>query len=160
VALDAIDKHILEALQADGRASFRTIARRVGVSEATVRSRYNRLHRSNAMQVTAVTNPLGLGYEAPALVAIKTSGSTEAISDQIAEWKEASYVVIVAGQFDLIVEVVCADRSHLLDVLERIRTIEGILSTETFTYLQLRKQVYNWGAGADGALWKGAGGNR
>ena len=149
VSFDLTDKRILEFLQEDGRTSFRAIARAIGVSEATVRSRYQRLRRSNVLQVSAITNPLGLGYDAPALVAIKTNQSPQKISTEIATWTEATYVVIVAGHFDLITEVICEDRTRLLEVLDRIRNLEGVVSTETFIYLELRKQVYNWGARAE-----------
>ena len=102
---DELDRSIIEALQANGRESFRAIAARVGVSEATVRARYARLTAEGILQVVAVTNPLGLGYE-QALVGVKTSGSPERVADEIARWPEADYVVATAGQFDLVVEVV------------------------------------------------------
>ena len=106
---DELDRRIIEALQANGRESFRAIAARVGVSEATVRARYGRLTAEGILQVVAVTNPLGLGYE-QALVGVKTSGSPEQAADAIARWPEADYVVATAGQFDLVVELVAADR--------------------------------------------------
>jgi Lrp/AsnC family transcriptional regulator, regulator for asnA, asnC and gidA len=92
-----------------------------------------------------VTNPLGLGFEAQAMIGIKTSGSPEPVADEIASWDEASYVVVAAGRFDLLVEVVCNDRRHLLELTTRLREVEGVVSTETFPYLSLAKQVYAWG---------------
>jgi Lrp/AsnC family transcriptional regulator for asnA, asnC and gidA len=145
--LDAVDTRIIEALQANGRESFRRIAAGLGVSEATVRARYARLCADDIIQVTAVTNPLGLGFDAQAMVGIRTSGPPAAVADVIAAWEEADYVVITAGQFDLLVEVLCADRRHLLEVVDRIRSVEGVLSTESFLYLDLWKQLYDWGAG-------------
>ena len=144
-SLDAIDRRIIEALQENGRAPFRAIAAHVGIAEATVRSRYARLVDDGILLVTGVTNPLGLGFEAQAMIGIKTSGSPEAAADEIAGWDEASYVVVAAGRFDLLVEVVCNDRRHLLEVTTRLREVEGVVSTETFPYLSLAKQVYAWG---------------
>ena len=144
-SLDPVDRGIIEALQENGRAAFRAIAARVGVSEATVRSRYGRLVDDGILLVTGVTNPLGLGFEAQAMIGIKTSGSPEPVADEIAGWDEASYVVVAAGRFDLLVEVVCDDRRHLLELTTRFREIDAVVSTETFPYLSLAKQVYAWG---------------
>ena len=144
-SIDGVDKAILEALQKNGRESFRRIARRIGVSEATVRSRYGRLCADNILQVTGVTNPLGLGFEAMAMVGIKTAGPPEPVADELAKWDEADYVVITAGQFDILVEVVCADRRHLLDLTNRMRGLDTVVSTESFLYLDLWKQLYDWG---------------
>ena len=144
-SLDPVDRGIIEALQDNGRAPFRAIAARVGVAEATVRSRYARLVDDGILLVTGVTNPLGLGFEAMAMIGVKTSGSPEPVADEIAGWEEASYVVVAAGRFDLLVEVVCADRHHLLELTTRTRSVDGVVSTETFPYLSLAKQVYAWG---------------
>ena len=144
-SIDGVDKAIIEALQKNGRESFRRIARRIGVSEATVRSRYGRLCADNILQVTGVTNPLGLGFEAMAMVGIKTAGPPEPVADELAKWDEADYVVITAGQFDILVEVVCADRRHLLDLTNRMRGLDTVVSTESFLYLDLWKQLYDWG---------------
>jgi Lrp/AsnC family transcriptional regulator for asnA, asnC and gidA len=144
-SLDPVDRGIIEALQDNGRAPFRAIAARVGVAEATVRSRYGRLVEDGILLVTGVTNPLGLGFDAMAMIGVKTSGSTEPVADEIAGWEEASYVVVAAGRFDLLVEVVCADRHHLLELTTRTRSVDGVVSTETFPYLSLAKQVYAWG---------------
>jgi Lrp/AsnC family transcriptional regulator, regulator for asnA, asnC and gidA len=143
--LDAVDSGLIEALQRNGRESFRKIAGNLGVSEATIRARYARLCEDNILQVTGVTNQLGLGFEG-AMVGIRTAGPPEPVADDIARWEEADYVVVTAGQFDLLVEVVCTDRRHLLDVINRMRELEGVVSTETFLYLTLWKQLYDWGA--------------
>jgi Lrp/AsnC family transcriptional regulator, regulator for asnA, asnC and gidA len=144
--VDDLDRQIIEELQGNGRESFRAIAARLGVSEATVRARYGRLTGEGILQVVAVTNPLGLGYE-QALVGIKASGPPEAVADEIARWAEADYVVVTAGQFDILVEVVAADRRHLLDLTNRMRALDGVVSTETFFYLEMWKQLYDWGSG-------------
>ena len=147
--VDAVDKAIIEALQKNGREAFRRIAAEVGVSEATIRARYARLCEDNILQVTGITNPLGLGFDAQAMVGVRTMGAPEPVADEIAKWDEADYVVVTAGQFDLLVELVCADRRHLLDLTNRIRAIDGVVSTESFLYLELWKQLYDWGAGWD-----------
>jgi Lrp/AsnC family transcriptional regulator, regulator for asnA, asnC and gidA len=145
--LDAIDTGLIEALQRNGREAFRNIARRLGVSEATIRARYSRLCADNILQVTGVTNQLGLGFEG-AMVGIRTAGPPEPVADEVARWAEADYVVLTTGQFDLLVEIVCSDRRHLLDVTNRLRGLDGVSSTETFLYLDMCKQLYDWGARA------------
>jgi Lrp/AsnC family transcriptional regulator for asnA, asnC and gidA len=145
--IDDLDRRIIEALQANGRESFRRIAAQLGVSEATVRARYGRLVEDEIVQVVGVTNPLGIGFEGMAMVGVRTAGAPEPVADEIATWTEADYVVVTAGQFDLLVEVVCSDRRELLDLTNRMRALEGVVSTETFLYLQMCKQLYDWGTG-------------
>jgi Lrp/AsnC family transcriptional regulator, regulator for asnA, asnC and gidA len=142
--IDALDQGIIEALQANGRESFRAIAGRLGVSEATVRARYGRLCDDDILQVVGVTNPLGLGFE-QALIGVKASGPPQPVADEISSWEEADYVVITAGQYDLVVEIVAADRRELLELTNRMRALDGVVSTETFLYLDLVKQLYDWG---------------
>ncbi|HEX2292557.1 MAG TPA: Lrp/AsnC family transcriptional regulator [Gaiellaceae bacterium] len=148
-SLDAVDQAIIEALQRNGRESFRRIAVDAGVSEATIRARYARLCADNILQVTGITNPLGLGFDAQAMVGVRTTGPPEPVANEISTWDEAGYVVITAGQFDILVELLCADRRQLLQLTNRIRTIEGVVSTESFLYLELWKQTYDWGAHAE-----------
>jgi Lrp/AsnC family transcriptional regulator for asnA, asnC and gidA len=155
--LDRVDQSIIEALQKNGRASFRRIAADIGVSEATVRARYGRLCDDDILQVTGVTNPLGLGFEAMAMVGVRTSGAPEPVADEIAKWDEAGYVVVTAGQYDILVELVCADRRELLDLTSRIRALDGVGSTESFLYLAMWKQLYDWGAVLDERRPVGAG---
>jgi len=146
VALDDVSKAIIEELQQDGRRSYAAIGKVVGLSEAAVRQRVQRLIDNNVMQVVAVTDPLELGFARQAMIGITAQGELEPIADQLAKMEEVDYVVITAGSFDLLAEVVCESDEHLLEVLShRIRTIEGIVSTETFMYLKLRKQTYSWG---------------
>jgi Lrp/AsnC family transcriptional regulator for asnA, asnC and gidA len=142
--IDELDRKIIEALQRNGRESFRAIAAQLGVSEATVRARYGRLTAEGILQVVGVTNPLGLGFE-QALVGVKTTGPPSAVADEISRWPEADYVVVTAGQFDVVVEVVTSDRADLLDLTNRIRALDGVVSTETFLYLEMWKQLYDWG---------------
>jgi len=142
--VDDLDRKIIEELQANGRESFRRIAARLGVSEATVRARYARLTSEGILQVVGVTNPLGLGFD-QALVGVKTSGAPDHVADEISRWPEADYVVVTAGQFDIVVEVVAATRRDLLDLTNRMRALDGVVSTETFFYLEMWKQLYDWG---------------
>jgi Lrp/AsnC family transcriptional regulator for asnA, asnC and gidA len=150
-SIDAVDARIIEALQENGRESFRRIAVRAGVSEATVRARYARLTADDVLQVAGVTNPLALGFEGMAMLAIRVSGAPEPVADEVSRWREASYVVITAGQFDILVEVVCADRRHFRDLTNRIRALPDVASTESFLYLEMYKQLYDWGAGVPDA---------
>jgi Lrp/AsnC family transcriptional regulator for asnA, asnC and gidA len=144
--VDELDRGIIEALQDNGRIPFRRIAAGLGVSEATVRARYTRLVSAGILQVVAVTNPLGLGYE-QALVAVKTSAAPNDVADEISRWPEADYVVATAGQFDVVVELVASDRRHLLELTNRMRSLPDVVSTETFVYLEMWKQLYDWGSG-------------
>jgi Lrp/AsnC family transcriptional regulator, regulator for asnA, asnC and gidA len=142
---DDISKQIIEQLQEDGRRSYAAIGKAVGLSEAAVRQRVQRLHDSGVMQIVAVTDPLTLGFHRQAMIAIKTDGDLEKVADQLAEMDEIDYVVISAGSFDVLAEVVCEDDDHLLEILSRVRAIPSVTSTETFVYLKLRKQTYSWG---------------
>jgi Lrp/AsnC family transcriptional regulator, regulator for asnA, asnC and gidA len=155
--LDSVDQRLIEALQKNGRESFRRIAADVGVSEATIRARYGRLCEENILQVAGVTNPLGLGFEAMAMVGIRTGGAPGPVADEIAQWDEAGYVVVTAGQFDILVELVCEDRRQLLEMTNRMRELDGVVSTETFLYLELWKQLYDWGARVQNGGAVGAG---
>jgi len=142
---DDISKRIIEQLQEDGRRSYAAIGKAVGLSEAAVRQRVQRLQDSGVMQIVAVTDPLTLGFHRQAMIAIKTDGDLEKVADQLAEMDEIDYVVISAGSFDVLAEVVCEDDDHLLEILSRVRAVPYVTSTETFVYLKLRKQTYSWG---------------
>lgn len=144
--LDATSKKIIEQLQEDGRRPYSTIGRAVGLSEAAVRQRVQRLVDSGIVQIVAVTDPTQVGFARQAMIGIQASGDLEVIADRLAEIPEVDYVVITAGAFDLLVELVCEDDGHLLDVVNTaIRALPGVQRTETFVYLKLRKQHYNWG---------------
>jgi Lrp/AsnC family transcriptional regulator for asnA, asnC and gidA len=145
-ALDDVSKSIIEELQQDGRRSYAAIGKVVGLSEAALRPRVQRLVESGVMQVVAVTNPLELGFARQAMIGIRVRGELGSVADAVAALDEVDYVVITAGSFDLLVEVVCESDEALLSVLSnKIRTLESVVSTETFMYLQLRKQTYSWG---------------
>jgi len=144
--LDDVSKRIIEQLQEDGRRPYATIGKAVGLSEAAVRQRVQRLLDSGVMQIVAVTDALQVGFSRQAMIGIRVTGDVTAVADEVAEMPEVDYVVITAGSFDLLIEVVCEDDDHLLELVsQRLRALSGVLSTETFVYLKLRKQLYNWG---------------
>lgn len=141
-----MSKGIIEQLQQDGRRPYAAIGKAVGLSEAAVRQRVQRLLDNGVMQIVAVTDPLELGFARQAMIGITVEGPLEPVADELAEMDEIDYVVVTAGGFDLLAEVVCESDEHLLEVLStRIRTIAGVRATESFVYLKLRKQTYSWG---------------
>jgi len=145
-ALDDVAKAIIEQLQQDGRRSYAAIGKEVGLSEAAVRQRVQRLIESGVMQVVAVTDPLQLGFARQAMVGIEVAGPLEPVAEALAALDEVDYVVITAGTYDVLAEVVCESDERLLELIsEKIRRIEGVARTETFMYLKLRKQTYSWG---------------
>ena len=143
--LDDISRSIIEQLQEDGRRPYARIAAAVGLSEAAVRQRVQRLLDTGVMQIVAVTDPLQVGFSRQAMVGVRTRGDARAVADALAGFDEIDYVVVTAGSMDLLVETVCEDDDQLLDIVGRIRATAGVESTETFVYLGLRKQTYAWG---------------
>lgn len=146
LALDSTSKAIIEQLQLDGRRSYAEIGKAVGLSEAAVRQRVQKLTDAGVMQIVAVTDPMRIGFHRQAMLGIRVSGDTRVVADRLAEVPEVSYVVLSAGSFDLLAEVVCEDDDALIELLnDTIRQLEGVSSTETFVYLKLNKQKYDWG---------------
>jgi Lrp/AsnC family transcriptional regulator, regulator for asnA, asnC and gidA len=145
IVLDDISKRIIEQLQQDGRRSYAAIGKVVGLSEAAVRQRVQRLVDAGVMQIVAVTDPMTLGFHRQTMIGIKCEGDLERVADHLAGMDEIDYVVITSGSFDLLVEVVCEDDDQLLEILSRVRMAPTVTSTETFVYLKLRKQTYSWG---------------
>jgi Lrp/AsnC family transcriptional regulator for asnA, asnC and gidA len=146
-ALDDLDKAIIKALQLDGRRPYAQIGRELRVPEATVRQRAERLIARGIVQVVGVTDPLAMGFQQPAFIGLKIQAARlDEIAERLAELDEVTYVVVTAGRFDLICEVVCEDNDHLLRVLtDRIAPIDGITSTETMVELRFVKESYRWG---------------
>ncbi|NUR88504.1 MAG: Lrp/AsnC family transcriptional regulator [Nonomuraea sp.] len=143
--LDDLSKQIIEQLQGDGRKPYAAIGKAVGLSEAAVRQRVQRLQDSGVMQIVAVTDPLTLGFPRQAMIGVNCEGDLETVADELANIDEIDYVVLTAGSFDVIVEVVCEGDGHLLEILSKIRAIPAVRATESFVYLKLRKQTYSWG---------------
>jgi Lrp/AsnC family transcriptional regulator, regulator for asnA, asnC and gidA len=145
--LDDTSRAIIRELQEDGRRPYATIGKAVGLSEAAVRQRVQKLVDNGVMQIVAVTDPVQTGFARQAMIAISVNGDVEKVAEELAAITEVDYIVVTAGSFDLIAEVVVEDDAHLLTLLnDRMRAIPGVTRTETFLYLKLVKQTYNWGA--------------
>jgi Lrp/AsnC family transcriptional regulator for asnA, asnC and gidA len=150
--VDAVDRRIVAALQRDGRRPFTSIGRELGISEAAVRQRVARLQATGIMQVVAVADPMALGYQAIAMVAISVDGrARKQVAEAVGRLPEVSYLVLVAGSFDMLAEVVCEDNDHLLRLLEDLAGIEGVRATQTFMYLRLLKEAYTWSVAPEAA---------
>ncbi len=145
-SLDDTDRAIIERLQDDGRIPYTRLGAAVGLSEAAVRQRVQRLLDAGVMQVVAVTNPLSLGFRRMAMIGVRTEGPSDGIAAALQAMPDIDYLVVTAGSFDLMCEVVVSDDSDLLDLTNRIRRVPGVMSTETFIYLDLVKQTFAWGA--------------
>ena len=146
VQLDDVSKAIIDQLQEDGRRSYADIGKHVGLSEAAVRQRVQRLTEAGVLQIVAVTDPLQLGFTRQAMIGIRVSGDAREVADRLAAMPAVIYVVMTAGTFDVLAEVVCENDDDLIELLNaEIRQLPGITATETFMYLQLRKQAYHWG---------------
>jgi Lrp/AsnC family transcriptional regulator for asnA, asnC and gidA len=145
-ALDDVSKSIIEQLQQDGRRSYASIGKAVGMSEAAVRQRVQRLTEAGIMQIVAVTDPLQLGFGRQAMVGVHVDGAIQPVADALSAMEEVIYVVMTAGTYDVLCEVVSTGDEELLDLVSgRIRAVSGVRSTETFMYLKLAKQTYSWG---------------
>lgn len=145
--LDEIDKAIVRALQVDGRMSYAKLGPEVGLSQAAVRQRVQRLIDSGVMQVVAVTDPLSIGFTVQAMIGIRADGDLRSLAATLGVLPEIDYVVIASGGLDLLVEVICEDSDHLMTLVnDVIRATPGVRSAEVFTYLDLVKQTYSWGA--------------
>ncbi|CAH9413087.1 Transcriptional regulator, AsnC family [Streptomyces globisporus] len=144
--VDAVSLAIIEQLQEDGRRPYAAIGKAVGLSEAAVRQRVQKLLDQGVMQIVAVTDPLTVGFRRQAMVGINVEGDLDPVAEALSAMAECEYVVMTAGSFDLMVEIVCEDDDHLLETInKRIRTLPGVRSTESFVYLKLKKQTYMWG---------------
>lgn len=144
--LDDVSKAIIEQLQTDGRRSYAEIGKAVGLSEAAVRQRVQKLTESGVMQVVAVTDPMQLGFYRQAMIGIRVSGDSARVAETLATMRAVDYVVLTAGRYDILAEIVCENDDELIDLLnQHIRAIDGVHSTEIFVYLRLQKQFYNWG---------------
>lgn len=143
--LDDKDLQIIAALQINGRANYAELATGIDLSQAAIRIRVNRLLESGVLEIVAITDPLSIGFTVQAMIGLTVDGDIEAISDEIGTREYAVYVVLTAGRFDLLVEVLCADNDHLLEVMADLRALDGVSSLEAHTYLRLTKQTYAWG---------------
>ena len=142
--LDDVDRQIINALKKDGRMSFAQIARRLGVSAGMVRQRYLQMVDDKMLRVVPVTNVTMLGYDLMAMIGVSVDGDRLVeIAQEIAAFEEVIYLVICTGTHDLLVEVLCRNTDHLLEFLaKRLRSVKGVRTTETFTYLRIVKELY------------------
>ena len=146
ISLDDADRTIIELLQTDGRRAYGSIAEEIGLSETAVRRRVQRLRDAGALQIVAITDPLQMGFLREAMLGVRVQGDVRTVANEIAAISEAIYVVMCAGSFDILVELVVADDEHLVHVLnDQIRSVPGVIEVETFVYLKLAKQTYSWG---------------
>ena len=143
--LDKKDLEIIAALQINGRASYADLAKVVGLSQAAVRLRVNRLLDSGVLEIVAITDPLSIGFTVQAMIGITAKSDVEALSEEIGALESVTYVVLTTGRFDLLVEVLCTDNDHLLHLIGELRDLDGVSALESFTYLRLTKQTYAWG---------------
>lgn len=145
VELDDTDKVIIRELQVDGRMSYSRLAPLVGLSEAAVRQRVNRLQARNVVQIVAVTDPMSLGYSMQAMLGVKVGSEVADTAEKISQIESVDYTVITAGRYDVLAEVVCTDNEHLLEVSNQVRRVDGVLDVEVMTYLRMVQQNYDWG---------------
>ena len=143
--LDDTDRAIIEQLQQDGRLSYTRLAAATQLSDATVRQRIQRLMDTGAMRVVAVTDPLMLGRGRMAMIGVRAEGDTASVVDKLEAFDDIGYLVVTAGSFDLVCEVVVVDDAALLEVTNRIRSVPGVRSMETFIYLDLAKRTHRCG---------------
>jgi Lrp/AsnC family transcriptional regulator for asnA, asnC and gidA len=142
--LSRTDRAVIEILQADGRRSFTQIAHEVGISERTARRRVQQLVETGVIKITAVTDPVVLGYGASALVGLDLDGTRPAddVAADFASHPAVDYVVVAAGRHALYVEILCRDQTELLAVIDRdIRAAKGVSRVDVFPYLSIYYQL-------------------
>lgn len=145
VRIDNVDQLLIEQLQTDGRMPYTKLASAVGLSEAAARQRVQRLIDTGVIQVVAVTNPLMVGRKRVAMIGVRTTGETAAVADALRQLEVIEYLVVTAGSYDFLAEVVVRDEGELLAATNAIRATPGVVTTETFVYLELVKQTFTWG---------------
>jgi Lrp/AsnC family transcriptional regulator for asnA, asnC and gidA len=142
--MDKLDLSILACLQRNGRMPFTEIAQEVNVSEGTVRNRVARLIEKRAVHIVGLIDPSQLGFDAPAMIGVSVQGGDiETTAAEILNFPEVSYLIMVSGEFDLFVEVLCRDREHLATFLnQKLRQVSGITRTQSFITLRTFKMAY------------------
>lgn len=146
---DPIDLKIIAILQADGRRSYQAIADELDVPASSVRYRVQRLLESEFLQIVGIADPLVIGFEHLAMIGIRTQpGTAREVCRALKELPETSYVIATAGHYDAMAEVICRDTSHFTELLtERLQTIPGVVTTDSFFALEVHKLAYGWGVG-------------
>ena len=145
--IDDIDREIIRQLQIDGRMPYAQLAQHVGLSDAATRQRVNRLTAKGVIDIVAVTDPvtIGLGYQA--MIAITVTGDARKAAAEVGTNPDAVYVVMTAGRYDLLAELVCRSVDEFVELVNDIRAIDGVETVETIPYLGVTKQTYDWGVG-------------
>jgi len=145
ITIDDTDRELIRALQADGRTSFSQLGRLVGLSDAACRQRVMRLLDEQVIDIVAVTDPSKMGFQYESLIGVNVETDVRKVADEIGHLREAVYVVMTAGRFDVIVELVNSDREAFIETLNAIRMIDGVTAVEAMPYLGITKQIYDWG---------------
>jgi Lrp/AsnC family transcriptional regulator for asnA, asnC and gidA len=144
--VDDLSRQIIDQLQKNGRRPYAAIAQDTGLSEAAVRQRVRRMVDAQVMQIVAIVNPLALGLARMALIGIKAEGDLREIAARLALIDQVDYVVLCAGSFDILVELLCESDEHLLSLVnDSIRVVPGVRSAEMFPYLRIVKESYGTG---------------
>ena len=142
--VDPTSRQIIAMLQRDGRCPNTVIARSMGISEASVRSRIQALTSAGILQIVGLTDPGNMGFGVMAMIGVQASNDLNRIAELVSTWPETTYVVISAGSYDLLIELVCTDNNDLLRIVERLRAVDGVRSTESFIYISRHKLNYAW----------------
>jgi Lrp/AsnC family transcriptional regulator for asnA, asnC and gidA len=148
--IDQTSRQIITLLQRDGRCPNTVIARTLGISEAAVRARIQALTASGVLQIIGLTDPGNMGFGVMAMIGVQASNDLHRIAELVSTWPETTYVVISAGSYDMLIELVCTDNNDLLRVVERLRAVDGVRSTQSFIYISRHKLNYAWASATDG----------
>ena len=146
-ALDQLDCRMIELLQKDGRISNTEIAKKIGMSEATVRTRLNRLIQEEFIQIVAVSNPIKLGFEIVGNIRIHVEiKKMDRIIKELRKLKSLWFIVQTTGGTGIDTEFVVKSLDELNGLIfEKINKIDGIIKTETSLFLKYIKREYDWG---------------
>lgn len=146
VTLDEVDRAIIFMLQEDGRRPYASIAEELNLAPSTVQQRANRLIASGLLTIKAIVHPADLGHPVVAMIAVTTNGAQlHEVAAQIAQLSAVRWVVICAGSYDILIEVVCETNQHLLAFLsDQLSAINGVRGTVTFLYLDIVKRAQEW----------------
>jgi Lrp/AsnC family transcriptional regulator, regulator for asnA, asnC and gidA len=146
--LDDLDEAILRRLQEEGRRSYRQIARELGVSEGTVRSRVRRLEEGGALRVIAFIDPSRLGSVLALILIRVDTEEHDRVVGILSGWREATYVSSLVGRADVYIQVICPDNQSLWNLVKEVRGLPGVLETETMLEMQVHKFTYQDAAAA------------
>jgi Lrp/AsnC family transcriptional regulator for asnA, asnC and gidA len=146
-AIDPLDCRMIELLQKDGRVSNTEIAKQLGISEATVRTRLARLIEEGVVQIVAVSNPLKLGFEVVGTIRIHVEvRKMEKIIRELKGIKSLWHIVQTTGGTGIDTEFVLKDLNELSELIfEKINKIDGVLRAEPTLFLNYVKRSYDWG---------------